>query len=193
MSTPDLKAFCATAPSRPYLHHPFGVDAYTCATDGRVAILVPRQEDLHGTMPPPERTADRVREFIAGADVSFSPAPDMTLPAPPVPEEEECEDCEGRGKEHTCPDCECACETCSGTGVVLKVETVSTTIGGAILDVALLRRVAGLPALEFGPTDTGGGAVYFRFSGGFGLIMPRTRKADRHISVIAEPATVGDT
>lgn len=178
--TLNLQQFCSTDESRYYLHKPFSRDAFSYATNGHVMVRVPRRDDI------PEVEGAPAAEQIFPSNVSygFSPVPAVDLPADTVViEKEECEDCEGAGHEHDCPDCQCECFNCGGKGFIETDKLqVSVGIGAGIYQGKYVALLLGLPNLELGPISATN-PLHFRFDGGEGLLMPRRNKCDTHIDV----------
>ena len=83
----------------------------------------------------------------------------------------DCWDCDGRGRVHKCPTCECSCPTCRGTGRHERNSYVE--MGQSFLSARLARLLVGLP----GPVEIANPLpqwrvpVWFRFAGGDGLVM----------------------
>lgn len=183
----DLQPFCATSDSRKYLREPFHINGHTFATDGRLMIRVPRRADIPEPQAAvPDKAVEQIQQWFT--DISalpFEPAPTFELPPPELIRKEECEDCEGTGHEHDCPDCSCECQSCGGSGEAEIVRDVSAHVGKLIFNIEFIRKIADLPGLQLAidaPTKTG--AMYFRFDGGDGLLMSRRVEAPQHIDII---------
>lgn len=118
----DLGSYCSKGSSRSYLHQPFSVGAYSYATDGHIAIRLPRREDVAEIDTPP----DIAKIFAPSDDLSFFQLPDIDIPSATPPQ---CKDCGGVGYMARCAfckgeghhDCDCefcdrGCDECDGTG-----------------------------------------------------------------------------
>lgn len=171
----DLKKFCGTEWSRPYLNEPFSRGEYTYATDAAIIIRMPRVAEIGEVpgAPNPEKI------FAAMPADGWRP---LRVDLPPVAPPEECISCYN-GHEHDCPDCTCECEECDGTGKVAA--KVSTVIGGVIFDMKYIRMIAELPGVEVSITDSNSPS-FFRFEGGDGALMPRTLEFENHVKVEVE-------
>lgn len=168
-----LLKFCGRDPRRQNLHKPWSRGEWTYATDGRVAIRVPRISSIE------ENPSAPAAETLPFGDETtpFAPAPEIKISLNTSP----CEDCDGRGYLHDCPTCECACSFCEGTGDVLEKQTIG--IGPATFNAKYIKRIQILPGLRFGPADKAN-AMPFRFDGGGeGLVMPMRWEGTRDIEV----------
>lgn len=85
----DLKPFCGTDETRPYLLKPFSFEDRTYATDGRIMVRVPRMADV----PEITKHADWNKPMEGIDTVTLSPL-SLTLPPKP-PHGEECSACDG--------------------------------------------------------------------------------------------------
>jgi hypothetical protein len=179
----NLQRFCSEDDFRESLRKPFSHGEYSYATNGVYAVRVPRREDVpEGDKPNLAEQLDRILAPLEGA--SFE-AIDFTVPDLDEPSStEECEDCDGRGLEHECPDCDCECTTCGGTGSVEKTESISVSALGGIFRLPYLRRILALPEVEVAslPRDyeTPKPAL-FRFDGGVAALMLMRREYPRHV------------
>lgn len=177
----DLKQFCGTNDLRSYLHAPFTIGEFTYATDGNCAVRVPRQEDAASK--PQQLTAEKVEVVFANFDkASFAPLRHGPLPDLPDPYETECDCYEGH--EHNCPDCECVCEACNGSGTVMETKRVSTTVRGGIFNLRYVKMMLALPNVEVMTNRRGElTPLWFRFDGGVGAIMPCRCELDDHVEI----------
>jgi hypothetical protein len=177
----DLQQFCSTEQFRFNLHKPFSYGAFSYASDGIIAIRVARRDDI------PEAKEARIPETLDEWFSKLKGAPfESDMPVLPDDEEsetmEQCQECDGRGKKHDCPDCECFCDECNGTGVQTTTKEITIDAFGSIFRLKNLRRVLRLPGIEIAvdrvrPLEP----IFFRFNGGDGVLMPRSRKLARHI------------
>jgi hypothetical protein len=176
LTSGDLKKFCwRDKNSRPYLRGPWSRDGFTYATNGHVVVRIDRLGDVAEN----EKAPDCEKIFAGIADqVELLPIPAFEIPKV---ESEDCEDCEGRGMEHDCPDCGCECESCEGTGQA--IEKFSVTLFGVIYDAGRIKLIQSLPGLLFSARPPEAKAARFIFEGGDGAIMPRVVARDRHIEV----------
>ena len=178
MTISELKRFCGRDPFRPYLDNPISRGEWTYATDGHIAVRVPRTEktiDTPNYYPPIETLP------FADAKTIFTPVPNIIFPETDM---RECERCNGRGRQHDCPNCMCECENCAGTG--MEYEQVSVGIGAAVFNAKYIALILRLPNLQFAAPQKVD-PMMFRFDGGDGLIMPMRGGFPTHIQ-IAEAA-----
>lgn len=171
----DLKKFCSTDTLRKDLHEPFSRGEYTYATDGYIMVRVPLVAEI-GEVP-----------YTPNPEEIFAPMPadgwrTLRVELPPVAPPEECGLCYD-GSVHDCPDCTCECDECNGTGLVPA--KVSTEIGGEIFNMKYIRMIAELPGVEvaLGVSDA---AMFFRFEGGVGALMPMMSGFENHVNVDVE-------
>jgi hypothetical protein len=181
----DLKPFCSSDTDRPNLHKPFSLGELTYATNGRIIVRVPRRADVPEIEHPPN--AERV--FPKPPATAFRPVGKVDLPPESI---DDCKLCDARGTRHDCPDCSCECEDCDGKGTVSGDVETSLSIGGVPFGLQFVRLIVALPALEIAfPVKPGKDSpLEFRFTGGDGLIMPRSVTADTHLDIdlLPEPA-----
>jgi len=178
-----LKQFCSHDPTRYYLMKPFSQDGYTWATNGHIMVRVAQ---IDGIAPFDGKAINVARPLKGIEDAQFS---SRAFTLPPAPEElDDCIKCAGRGTEHECPDCDCTCEYCKGTGRVDRESKISTTISGQIVQLAYARMVAGLPGVEVSERASEGIApLFFRFDGGVGALMPLSCKSHDHVEIEVTP------
>lgn len=168
-----LKTFCRlNDPFRPYFESPLSDSKWTYASDGYVAIRVPRM---------PEITSDSAQ----------IPALPKLFEEYPLPTDESgwvlpftCDGCKGTG-EWTCPTCNAvhACDMCEGEGFEAAVGPAFRqdegktylSIGCQWFDVKYLRQIARLPKLRVYPCNDAAKELSqplrFSFDGGSGLLM----------------------
>ncbi len=174
----DLKPFCSTDPYREYLHAPWSRDDWTYATNGHVLIRIPRTD-----------AADNEKAPNAGKLFDQYPLPVDMRPMPtfelPVATSIECAKCDGSGKEHDCPDCNCECEECGGSGE--SWEKVSVGIGDVSFAARYMRLIAALPGAAVPKAPIARAPMPYTFAGGSGLLMPLNSKYHVHIE---EPVNV---
>lgn len=178
----DLQQFCSEEPYRFNLHKPFSDGEFSYATDGIVAIRVARRDAIAATA---DAKLPRVLEkYFALMDKTTFTIPSLDLPNDQETETQSaCSSCDGRGKEHECPDCTCTCDDCHGSGVETSEETISVDRFGRIFRLKYLRQVLALPGIEVEESLPSVQPVLFRFHGGVGCLMPCARKLNRHIEI----------
>lgn len=175
----DLKPFCGTEETRPYLMQPFSRGEFTYATNGHICVRVPRRDDA------PEQERPDVSKLCFEPAAPFEPA--SIYPLPPV-EFEDCEACDGRGAVHDCPACQCVCEWCSGKGECSTDAGISASILGHAFNLKYVRMLFALPELIVAMCEPCGAKGWgriaplaFRFDGGEGLLMSMSRPFAQHI------------
>jgi len=172
MTVLNLDKYCGGDPRRPYLDNPFSFGGYTFSTNGHIIVRVARRDEApKGAKPMTEAAAeyalciDRACEFRPMSAYQF-----------PQPDEAGCAACDGRGTGHDCPDCECVCPDCDGSGKSGQRRSVS--IDGALFDAKYIQWLLELPAVEIETVIDGTRPLKFRFDGGigalFGLRAPRS-------------------
>lgn len=172
----DLQQFCGKEETRPYLLKPFSVGDFTYATNGHIMVRVTRRDDA----------AEQTKEWdwnapLAGLQGASFAKPEFKLP--PEPEEaDECSACDGRGTEHDCPDCECPCVECDGTGKDIPERGISTEFCGANFAMRYIRQVLSLPNVELA-SITSDAPMVFRFDGGVGALMPLRSPGRQQVEV----------
>lgn len=169
----NFRAFCANdSDIRRGLTEPFSIGAYTYATNGHIAVRLPRCEEV------PEGNEDRAYN-AAAIDKMLSDRIGAQVPTPferklpDIEEGGECELCDGTGKGHPdCPDCDCDCDDCNGTGEWHKRQRVR--FDGYDVDVKYLRMIIMLPEakIAIGKSERNDWPLLFSFDGGFGVVMP---------------------
>ena len=176
----DLQKFCCKPHDNRYnLEHPFSRGEWTYATNGHIAVRVPRVADSFDNKDSP--AAETLSWPTAG--MKFTAAPKIEIPRL---KEWECQTCDGRGSKHDCPDCNCSCDVCFGTGQ--QIEKISVGVGPSVFNARYVSLALALPNLEFGPLHKIE-PVPFRFDGGQGLLMPMRSTFTRHVQVdLAEAA-----
>jgi len=173
----NLQVFCADPAVRAMFSIPFSFEQNTYATDGHIAIRLPRDErvkirDSAGDL------CKRLFEKVPTTE--FKKAP--TIVIPPREEDEPCGKCMGRGLLHDCPSCECRCPSCAGSGHESEYRNLSFGYEKGIFAGRYLALIKDLPNLQFGKA-TELEPMVFRFEGGDGLLMPMRGPSRRHFEL----------
>lgn len=176
MTPMDLSPFCGRDLTRPYLQQPFSYGEWTYATNGHICVRVPRRPTVEENENMKDKAANL---FLQNTASEFSPMPKVTIPAD-LGEDDDCNTCDGRGTEHDCPDCECLCEDCGGSGKEPPGSRISIGIGEGIYQGSYVLLMQTLPAVEIAKPDKEK-PLCFRFDGGEGLLMPRRSELSNHI------------
>lgn len=181
MSKIDLLAFCDTDDIRYFLRTPFSDGAYTCATDGKILVRVPRIDTINENPKISGKTGKifKIIDDFSGEYVSLA---DYMLPDfdfSPRTEQLTCDECGGSGREHDCPDCECECEACDGTGKYeyTVVPKASVEVLGLNFGLRYIAKIWTLPALT---VAVSGDSLVFKFDGGAGVLMKIEGKYEQH-------------
>ena len=184
----DLKQFCGTEESRPYIMAPFSIGQWTYATNGHICVRIPRLPDVAEPTEPKILKAEKLFEEMP-AD-GYAPLPSIALEAD---EDDACDECDGRGYEHDCPGCLCTCDACNGTGHPLPGHKTTVGIGDAIFNGRYIFQLLKLPNVVMTtpcmqPGTGSGKAAFFRFDGGEGCLMEMLGKNSRHIETSEKAA-----
>lgn len=159
----DLMPFCDDDPSR-CLDAPFSWGEWTYATNGHIAVRVPRLTEIPERQKAPNDKAEKI--FSNNAATTYEPLPKVDLTP------SQCKQCGGRGRMHECPDCECECTLCYGSGEADQI----VKIGHLLFAGEYIRRMQALPGIEIGNLpNKADDPLLFRFTSGEGLLMPRRR------------------
>jgi hypothetical protein len=196
----DLRPFCAAENTM----LPFSWGNHTYATNGFIAIRIRRMDDSP-EREENKKILDIINHGLALKPPQWFPLPEITLEQASCDvcggsgKVYFCAECEGEGLltfsnkwneyEATCESCggkgrlghqpsevfeEEPCENCAGCGLITK--DTATQLAGVWFTDTLLSKLAGLPGpVEIGPMP-GDRPSHFRFTGGEGLIMPRSRQ-----------------
>lgn len=172
----DLRPFCYKGELRPVLRQPFSRGRWTYATDGGILIRVPRRDDVPEDPVAPH--AERIIDPIPlAAELQSLPSFDF-----PEPQKITCPKCDGSGRKHECPDCNCECMRCDGKGFEEKV--ITGGIGNAVYQARYLKLLATLPSVLV-PASPPPGREPMRFTfegGGEGLLMGYAGPGKVHIT-----------
>ena len=167
----DLSLFCADrGVGRPDLSRPFSRLDWSFATDGHIAVRMPRLPHI-----PPGSVG--IEEVFATVDFSgFLPAviPQWDATQRDCPlcavSMRRCSACE----EVHCEDCDGPCEACDGNG--LQPPGFSVNVHDGIFNAKYIRLIGGLPDLKIPPRYRWPEPLPFVFNGGCGLLMPMSRR-----------------
>lgn len=184
LTVEQMKPFCSTELSRPYLHTPFSLGEFTVATNGHILVRVPRMANVA-----------EISQILSVDALFHDPVKGYRelgrLDIPVVAETiEKCGDCNGRGTyghAHDCPDCTCdeTCEECNGTGKVTRIPKISVEIGGLIFDAKYVRMLLALPNLQIEGRLKKAERMRFTFDGGDGALMPMRAEHETHVKEAA--------
>jgi hypothetical protein len=157
----ELNKFCDRKRCEPGcdISVPFSLNGHTYATNGVIAVRVPRRPDVPENKEAPKGIERLPWDF---SRIKFGPLPE------PKPLPDKCMWCNGRGYQHDCPKCRCKCEHCDGSGK-LPPEVL---IGKAHFGGQYIAWIQALPGLEIGKPKPAPRPIPFRFKGGEGLLMP---------------------
>lgn len=184
---------------RGILLKPFNVGAYTYAADRTVAIRIDRREKYDDN-PRKESIVgcgwmENVPETLYESLPAFDATPEL-ITCPDCKGETKnanCSDCDGDGNlcwysrsgiryEEECDLCngtgkQPVCELCDGAGKIQKPKWVD--MGTKRLNVRLLEKMARLPNVKIATEAVDGlTAIPFRFDGGIGIVMPMRKEVD---------------
>ncbi|MCW5720851.1 MAG: hypothetical protein KIS86_06890 [Devosia sp.] len=186
----DLQPFCGDHGLivRDYLSRPIHIGPWTIATNGHIAIRIPRLPDAADTLTAPASIATI---FDSHSTEDLGELPLFTPPAGSC----DCADCGGTGE-----DIEddygrittSTCERCAGTGKIPLLHVTSVEISGAILAARYLEIIRALPFPKLayghwpGAYEPGRDQhpVHFIFDGGIGQLMPMRYAHDTHFNLV---------
>jgi len=163
MTIEQLQKFCGTDETRVKLSKPFTVGKFTYATDGMKMVRVPKVEGAIGNVGHPSNPYEAFPKEI-GVEI--------TLPKFPAPKKEECDNCGGWGKigsksKHH------ECEECDGTGTIQI--TIPIEVNHQKFSDVFLSEILTLPGVKFFQGKSWMDVLYFKFTGGDGVLMPRRK------------------
>ncbi|AKR57149.1 hypothetical protein XM25_15385 [Devosia sp. H5989] len=183
----DLEAFCASPDDallgRPFLCQPMHHAEWTVATNGHIAVRVPRIAGSEDTKGAPLETLFGI--FTRHSTDDLGELPLFTPPEASC----QCYWCEGTGLEpdefEVQPTESSPCSECGGAGLVPLVNRMSVEIGQTILAARYFQMIRSLPfpRLSYGsllPAEEGV-PVSFVFEGGIGLLMGMRSKHETHV------------
>lgn len=171
----DLMPFCSRDDARPYIERPYSRGEWTYATDGRILVRVPRIDDVPDNDKAPD--AQKLFDQNTGGEHIKLPAFEIPKPGPA----EECDECEGRGVDHECPDCKCTCSECHGTGEPVRGKRTSVGIDHVTFAGRYMLLLQALPNVELTLPPGPDVPSHFRFDGGEGLLMQMRGTMSEHI------------
>lgn len=190
----DLQPFCGDTSFivRDYLSQPMHIGPWTIASNGHIAIRVPRLPGTEDTTAP---------ESITGIFNAHSTADLGELPLFSPPEgEADCVYCQGSGviedDDYGWATIE-TCDDCRGTGKIPLLHITSVEIKEKILAARYFELIRALPFPKLaygdwpGPYTTEGKQhpLSFTFEGGIGLLMPMRGSYDHHVRLMRPGAT----
>lgn len=167
-----LKKFVSQDDPRKYMRSPFTRGEWTYATNGHIAVRVPK---IDGVEILPEKhipNLESLFQSVGGNDF---------IALPWMPPLEECPLCSGTGIAYECPECGgsgqveygstgvSACRHCGGTGAK---RDAPTKVGDSHFDLFYLHLINGLPGARFSPGAGRMDMARFVFDGGEGILMP---------------------
>ncbi len=169
----DLKPFCSTKAHVREIREPFPRGDFTYATNSHIMIRIPRRpEDAEV-----ENAPHAEKLFDSTPLLPLGPLPAIKLPAPKV---DDCPKCEGGTESvHSCPDCDCECDKCGGSGTIEAMTTCE--VNGTIFDIKYVRLIQALPGVQFPTAPPKGQGARFTFDGGEGMVMPCASHATRYV------------
>lgn len=190
MTRIDLQPFCGDTGVivREYLGRPIHIGSWTIATNGHIAIRIPRLPDTIETLAAPASVA-AIFETHSTEDLG-----ELPLFTPPIGECA-CAGCGGTGEDvdddygrvviSTCGDC-------SGTGKMPLLNATSVEIDGVILAAKYFELIRALPfpKLSYGywpgpyEPDRNKHLLHFTFDGGIGLLMPMRGPYEIHLNLV---------
>ena len=187
-----LKKFVSQNDPREYMRSPFNRGEWTYATNGHIAVRVPKIDGIATLAEKHIPKLESLFQSAGGNDFIVLP----TLPPP-----EKCQMCNGTGAAYECPYCdgkgefehglhtykckecdgtgqvtsgyeaynEMSCRHCMGTGVA-RYKPVK--VGASHFDLSYLYLINGLPGAKFSPGARQLDMARFVFDGGEGILMP---------------------
>lgn len=177
----DLTRFCGVNDVREWMQKPFSLAEFTYATNGVVAIRMARNPDVP-LSEKPDLGKFLDRHFGGIEQLVFVAHSTAEIPSDEEPSAE-CDHCDGSGRKHDCPNCDCICANCGGKGVK-SLAQISTTFCGASFRLLHVREILSLRGCEIAdaqPNASTGTPLKFRFDGGYGVIAPLHRRLAQHI------------
>lgn len=167
MNIQDLQRFCSTDETRHAITKPFTRGDWTYATDGRIAVRVPKLDGLSDI--DYAKTIDAI--FSTPLTTGFMEVDTVKVPAE---KRNTCSTCGGEGSYPiniggTVEKCEC--NNCDGEGKIDKIETI--IFGTQWTSTHYLGLVASIPGVKLACNPDQYDKLWFIFDGGCGVLMPR--------------------
>ena len=173
----DLKLFCSKDPERERIDEPYNYDEYTYATDGNIALRVPRDDKFKDGAkdfcPNPNRIFEKKKEpsgFFSLTDVQYVSvcASDFEWPVEQI-QKHVC-GCAG----HDCPYCVCSdhCTECDGLEYFYKITCDPVIMNVVCFSPEYIRKILTLPNVKFQKPAIPNEPNFFQFDGGDGALMP---------------------
>ena len=185
-----LKKFVSQGDPREYMRSPFNRGEWTYATNGHIAVRVPKIDGVEALPKKHIPNLEGLFQSASGNDFIVLP----TLPTP-----ENCQMCNGTGVAYECEECDgdgefehgshtYKCKECGGHGQVAYSGGIDTVcrhcggagvtrykpmqVGGSHFDLFYLHLINGLPEAKFAPGARQLDMARFVFDGGEGILMP---------------------
>lgn len=189
-----LKKFAANSSDpREYMRAPFTRGEWTYATNGYIAVRVPKIEGIEIL---PEKHIPKLEGLFTSARID-----DAFIALPTLPTLENCQMCNGTGAAYECPECDgegefeygthtYKCKECDGSGQVeYMVDNIGVVscrhcggtgvtrykpmkVGGSHFDLFYLYLINVLPGAKFSPGAGRMDMARFVFDGGEGILTP---------------------
>ncbi|SFV33269.1 hypothetical protein SAMN05216456_1940 [Devosia crocina] len=187
----DLQQFCANNDQacfgRDYLLRPIHVGDWSLASNGHIAVRVPRAAGSDVTPDVPQSV------LSIFDDHSTEDAGELPLFTPPIGECD-CTRCGGTGIDEDDDYggvTKSTCDICEGTGKIPLLHVTSIEINETIMAARYLQQIRALPfpklAYGFWPgrhdPERPQQRVHFAFEGGIGLLMPLRRPYATHFQL----------
>ena len=186
-----LKKFVSQNDPREYMRGPFNRGEWTYATNGHIAVRVPKIDGI----------ATLAEKHIPKLEGPFkrTHSDNAFVALPPLPPLEKCRFCNGTGVAYECEECDgdgefehgshtYACKECDGRGQVTysggieaacwrcggsgAKRIVPIQVGGSHFDLFYLHLINGLPGAKFSPGAGRMDMAMFVFDGGEGILIP---------------------
>lgn len=178
----DLQQFCGVDECRYYLMKPFSRDGFTWATNGHVLVRVPQRSEYPDI---DSKIKINIAAPLKGHEAAKFFKPAFELP-PAHGSHGSCEKCSGRGYLHDCPDCDCECSRCDGSGISDSEHFISVSVGPTPFALNYIRQILSLPSVELQefPPEQSDKPYFFRFEGeGLGAVMPLRSQRAEHVDI----------
>lgn len=163
MTTAEILAlFVAHDDVREWIMHPFRQDGRLWATNGHTLVSLPDDAGIHAD--------DFVVPILPGIRTTFEACSQFAAYTAALPPADACSRCGGTGQAAQDNEDDDICCECDGTGIYPHQPIL---VHGQKLARRYLAIALTLPGVEFctAPHITSGPMAYFRFTGGWGVIM----------------------